>query len=149
MRNEVLKHWAEDAAWQFKVLHKTADLYHYLYRCSTIVVLLIAVLALAWEPSGNAGKLCGALALLLSVVLLVYQQDIEKVRDYRKHADRYKNVYDSLERANAEENPSLDAIEKVITDLRELNAEFPLSKPAHWWTKKVINTEMNLDWLKQ
>ena len=149
MKNETLKHWAQDAAFQFKVLHKTADIYHYLYRGSTLVLFLIAVLTLAWEPSGNFGKVCGALGVLLSAVLFVYQKDIEKVRDYRKHADRYKNVYDSLERANAEENPWLDGLAKAIADLRELNAEFPPSKPAHWWTNRVIDKEMNLDWLKK
>jgi len=149
MRNETLKHCAEDAAYQFKVLHKTADIYHYVYRGSTIILSLIAVMTFAWDASGIFGKGCGALGLLLSIILLVYQQDIEKVRDYRKHADRYKNVYDWLEQANAEETPSLEGIAKTIAELRELNAAFPVSKPAHWWTNMVIDKEMNLDWLKK
>lgn len=117
------------------------------YRGATLILFVLAVVTLAWEPSGNVSKATGAFGLLLSVVLLVFQLDIEKVRDYRKHADRYKTIYDSLERANAEENPSLDAIAAAIAVIRERNADFPVSKPAHWWTDAVIKKEMNLDWV--
>jgi hypothetical protein len=149
MNNETLKHWAMDSAYQFKALHKTADIYHYLYRISTIALFVIVVGTLAWPPGEQMSKLWGALALLLSVVLLVFQKDIEKVRDYRKHADSYKNVYDSLQHAADRNDKPLDAAENTIRGLREMNADFPISKLGHWWTQKVIEKEMNLEWLKK
>ena len=148
MNNDTMKHWAEDAAHEFKGLHKTADIYHYLCRVSTIAIFLRAVGILAGSPGEMLGRVLGSVGLLLSVVLLVFQKDTEKVRDYRRHADRYKNVYDALEQTHSTEGVSLDEVGESIADLRKLNADFPISKLAHWWTKRVIHKEMNLGWLE-
>lgn len=149
MSNIPLKDWAEDAAFQFKVLHKTSDIYHYLYRVSTIALFVLAVGTLAWSPGVQMGKVCGAIGLLLAVVLLVFQKDIEKIRDYRKHADAFKNVYDLLRRANETSEPMPISIEEEILRLSKKNSDFPVSKVAHWWTQRVIYKEMNLEWLKK
>ena len=111
MNNDTMKHWAEDAAHEFKGLHKTADIYHYLCRVSTIAIFLIAVGILAGSPGEMLGRVLGSVGLLLSVVLLVFQKDTEKVRDYRRHADRYKNVYDALEQTHSTEGVSLDEVD--------------------------------------
>ena len=148
MSHEHLQHLAEDSAYQFKGLHKTADIYHYLFRISIILILLIGVSSLAFSFGEAMSRMLGALALLLSIVLLIYQKDTERVKDYRRHADKFKNVYDELERRfHNNEQVSEDLI-GTIYQLRGVNAEFPISVLARWWAAKVIHKEMNLKWLR-
>ncbi len=149
MSKNTLKHWAEDSAFQFKALHKSADIYHYLYRGSNIMIFIIAVFTLAFRLDQTLDQVMGAIALLLSVVLFMFQKDIEKTRDYRRHADKYKNVYDQLESLHDSEDCNLEDIRKGLAKLREHNADYPISKLAHWWTNRVIKKEMNIDWLEK
>ncbi|WP_434579272.1 hypothetical protein [Thermoanaerobacterium thermosaccharolyticum] len=93
-------------------------------------------------------KLISTISLIFSIWQLIEQSNYEKIKDYMRLANKYKNLYDEIKKMYYEKNISeIDNILQKITELRIESTEYPINKIARIWSKCVIRKEMNLEWL--
>ncbi len=95
---KILQELGEDAAYTFKGLYKTADWLRLEYKILLFITLSFSIIVLGFDDSlpGLWVKILSVMALIASVWLLINQKEYEKVEDYMRLADKYKNLFDRI-----------------------------------------------------
>lgn len=150
-QKKVLQRIGEDTAYTFKGLHKTADWLSVEYKIYLTVPIIFSIIALGFDDYFNnlTLKIIAVLSLIFTFLILKNQNEYEQINAYRQLADKYKNIYDKVEiyyYDNKEVN-LIDLQNEKIKCSKELN-KHNISFIGRFWSKKVIDNEMNLLWIK-
>ena len=145
-----LQELGEDAAYTFKGLYKTADWLRLEYKILLFITLSFSIIVLGFNDSlpGLWVKIISVVALIASVWLLINQKEYEKVEDYMRLADKYKNLFDKIRNTYYSKSfENIEALQQEMNNLREESHKYPIGKIARWWSRRVIEKEMNLGWI--
>ena len=150
-QKKVLQRIGEDTAYIFKGLHKTADSLSIEYKIYLTVPIVFSITTLGFDDYFNnlTLKIIAVLCLIFTFLILKNQNEYEKINTYRQLADKYKNLYDKVEMYYYD-NKEVDLIDlqnEKIKYSKELS-EHSISFAGRFWSKKVIENEMNLMWIK-
>jgi len=150
-QKKVLQRIGEDTAYTFKGLHKTADWLSLEYKIYLTMPIIFSIIALGFDNNFNALtlKILAVLSLVFTFFILKNQNEYEKINTYRQLANKYKNLYDKVEMyyyAEKEVN-LIDLQNEKIKYSKELN-KHSISFIGRFCSKKVIEQEMNLIWIK-
>jgi len=146
-----LKNLAEDAAYTFKGLYKTADALRITYKVYVLFPVLFSLCILGFPDVLTQGeeKLFSIICIFFGFLLFYNQKKYELIPKYHRIANRYKTIYDRLMIAhNEEKKTDFDEVRSELEKLREETPECEINCIGRYWAKFKINKEMNLDWLK-
>ena len=148
-KQKILQELGEDAAYTFKGLYKTADWLRLECKILLFITLLFSIIILGFDNSSSIyTKILSIVALIASVWLLVNQKEYEKVEDYMRLADEYKNLFDEIRNTYySKDLKNIKDLQQKINNLRKKSHEYPIGKIARWWSEIVIKKEMNLGWI--
>jgi hypothetical protein len=149
-KRKILQELGEDAAYTFKGLYKTADYLRLQYKFLLFIILLFSIIMLGFGDTLQSlvTKILSVIALLASIWLLVNQKEYEKIEDYMRLANKYKNLFDEIRNAYYSNNfENIETFQQEINNLREQSYSYPIGKIARWWSKHVIRKEINLEWI--
>ena len=146
-----LKRLAEDCAYTFKGLYKTADWLKLEYKLYLAVPIIFSIVSFGFEEimSPLALKLLAVLSMIFTSLALINQEEYNKIEKYTKLANKYKTLYDEIEADYHKRNfDNIDIYKQKIQKLREKTSKYPINLIGRWWSKKRIEDEMDLAWLK-
>ncbi len=152
MQNEEihLKRLAEDCAYTFKGLYKTADWLKLEYKLYLAVPIIFSIISLGFEDmmSPFTLKLMAVLSMVFTSLALMNQEEYTKIEKYMQLANEYKTIYDELESAyHKRDFKSLDTYREKIKKLREKTSKYPINMIGRLWSKNRIKDEMDLEWI--
>ncbi|MDY0178158.1 MAG: hypothetical protein RBR85_02860 [Bacilli bacterium] len=151
-QKKVLQRIGEDTAYTFKGLHKTADWLNIEYKIYLTLPIVFSIIVLGFDDYFGSFtlKVIAVVSLVFTFMVIKNQNEYEKINTYRQLADKYKCLHDKAETYYYEDN-EINLIELQNTKAnysKELN-EHPISMIGRFWSKKVIEEEMNLKWIKE
>lgn len=145
---ELLQKLGDNAAHTFKGLYKTSDCLEITYKLYVAVPFLFSLLMLADLVGGILARVLAVISLMFSIMLIINQNSFSAITEYRKLANQFKKVYDQLEQKyHRREFAGLDDIYKRLSELMDETSRLPISRMGRWWSKRVINREMDLRWI--
>lgn len=148
---ENLKSMAENVAYTFKGLYKTSDWLELNFKVFLICPIILSIGILVFDtilPKIFLDVLA-FLSLASTIYLVCNQKEYEKINDYRNLANEFKTIYDELEMKFKSSNISgLKELNEKISELNKRTSELSISRMGRYLSKRVINEEMNLEWLK-
>ncbi len=103
-------------------LEKTANFYSYLYLVSILASIIIGILLLGdWISGKDLNFFMSALALVFTVIPLVFKNDIEKVNGYRELSLEFKNLSQDFE-----DDVHYEKNSDTLKELRKRVASYPV-----------------------
>ena len=146
---KVIQQEAENVAYTSKGLFKTADWLKMQCNVCIGLIFLIGLILLGFNIPVIFSKFLGIVSIMISIVLLLNEKDFKKSEGYYRLANRYLAVYKELQgiyhqKANSE---GLQNMREQIKKLDEKTSNYPISMVGRWWSKRVVKSEMNLDWI--
>ena len=149
-KRKILKELGEDAAYTFKGLYKTADWLRLEFKILVLITLLFSLIILGFGDNipDTWSKILSITALIASIWLLINQGKYEKVKDYMRLANQFKNLYDKIRNSYYSGHfKNIPDFQNEMVKLRRKTHKYPIGKIARWWSKYVIKDEMNLEWI--
>lgn len=145
---EFLQKLGENAAHTFKGLYKTSDALEIAHKLYLTVPFLFSFLVLADMVNGMLARVLAVMSLMFSIMLIIDQNSFSAVTEYRRLANDFKKVYTQLEQKyHCRDFTDLDAISKRLGELMDETSRLPISRIGRWWSRRVINREMDLRWI--
>ena len=151
--DSIIKATAEDCAYTYKGLYKQSDIKEKYSSFLIFIPIIYSIIILVFPSVANElfGKIISVITLISSILLLVGNKNSENIVEYRKIANNYKALYDELCILSSSGCDSAVKLGEIVTKKNELNEKtslYPIGILAKLWTKKVIDKEMNLLWIK-
>lgn len=147
-----IKKLAEDAAYTFKGLHKTADYYEISSKGYLTIPILFSIINLGFDAYLNTVvlKILAIISLFATTLVLFNQKKYPLIEEYRKLANQFKEQYDLLEIMfnNRDHNSEINEPRNTIATLNQKTTKLPVSLLGRLWSRRVIKKEMNLKWLE-
>lgn len=146
---KVIQQEAENVAYTSKGLFKTADWLKIQYKVCILSTFLIGLVLLGFNISILFPKFLGIVSIMISIALLLNEKDFKKSEGYYRLANRYLSIYKDLQEMYYQGgNPErLQNLREQIKKLDKETSNYPISKGGRWWSKRVVKSEMNLDWI--
>lgn len=147
----VIQKAAEDAAYTFKGMHKTASILEWGYRVLVIWPIGFSIVCLGFdsELSQLTLKILAAISIFLSTILLYMQTHFSKIEAYRELGNKFKSIYDDLRRRyHKGEREVDDAMQYMIDQANQQTNLYPINYIAYRLTRAMIDTEMDLTWIR-
>jgi len=145
-----LKRLAEDCAYTFKGLYKTADWLKLEYKLYLAVPIIFSIVSLGFEEmiSSFPLKILAVLSMVLTSLALMHQEEYTKIEKYTQLANNYKSLYDEIEADyHKRDFENIDGYQQKVKELREQTSKYPINMIGRWWSKKRIESEMDLKWI--
>lgn len=146
---KVIQQEAENVAYTSKGLFKTADWLKIQCNVCITVIFLIGLILLGFNIPIFFSKILGIVSIMISIVLLRNEKDFRKSEGYYRLANRYLAVYKELQ-GMYHQKASSDGLQNIREQIKKLDEEtynYPISMVGRWWSKRVVKSEMNLDWI--
>jgi hypothetical protein len=146
---KVIQQEAENVAYTSKGLFKTADWLKNQYKICIFASFSIGLILLGFNIPVSLSKALGIVSIMTGIILLIGEKEFKKNEQYYELANRYLGIYKDLQEIyyKGENSEKLSNLRKQIKKLDEKTSIYPISKVGRWWSRRVIKSEMNLDWI--
>jgi hypothetical protein len=157
-KTDILYKLAQETAYSSKGHFKRADWLRLSLGVYVFIPMVTSLLTLFFDLPYLGERIAGFLGLLFSMIALVSVRSNNRDRadeEIKKHMElgnSYLDIYKELRvLITQEENvPSekIRSLHEAISKLDRESTSYQIGFVGRWWSKLRINSEMELDWLK-